>query len=369
MSELVFPEHGINLAAATAPDASHLGPLRLGLGDLLSASPAHGYDPVGLPELRARIADRLTLGALPTSADEIIVTSGAHAALALILGALARPGDRVIVEQLTYGGFLDLAEVARARPVPIAADGEGPCPDALDRAIRQSQPRLVYLVGPIHATGMATTDARLREIAHVLDRHKALVIADETLAALHRGKRARSLATLCSAARVLTVDSLSKSVWGGLRIGWIRAPRALRDPLLRHRTRVDLGTSVAAQLVALQVEARFGALLHERNRALRTKAAHLQQRLTVRIPTWSVPVPVGGLCLWVRLPVDDAAPYVEAAARHGVAVMAGAVARADRAPDPHIRVCFDRSRQILDEAVERMATAWTHEDAGPLGAA
>jgi hypothetical protein len=41
-----------------------------------------------------------------------------------------------------------------------------------------------------------------------------------------------------------------------------------------------------------------------------------------------------------------------------VVVMAGAVARADRAPDPHIRICFDRSVQILDEAVERMATAW-----------
>lgn len=359
MSELVFPAHGINLAAATAPDASHLGPLRLGLGDLLSASPAHGYDPVGLPELRERVAARLTRRGLPTTADEIVVTNGAHHALALILGALARPRDRVIVEELTYGGFLDLAEAARARPLPVAGDDDGPLPSALDRAIRQSQPRLVYLVGPIHApTGTATSEARLRAIAEVLDRHEALVVADETLAALHRDRRAPSLATLCSAARVLTVESLSKSVWGGLRIGWIRAPRALCEPIVRHRARVDLGTSVAAQLVALQVEARLDALLRERNRALRAKAAHLRRRLRARLPTWSVALPAGGLCLWARLPVDDAAPYVEAAARHGVAVMAGAVARADRGPDPHIRICFDRTEQILDEAAERMAAAW-----------
>jgi DNA-binding transcriptional MocR family regulator len=359
MAELVLTDHGINLAAATAPDAAHLGPLRIGLGNLLAGSPAHGYDPVGLPDLRERIAARLARRALPTSADEIIVTNGAHHALALILGALVRPGDRVIVEEHTYGGFVDLLDVARARPIPVTRDDEGPCPDALDRAIRRSQPRLVYLVPSIHApSGMGTTAARRREIAGVLDRHEALVVADETLAELHDGERAPSLVALCSVASVLTVESLSKSAWGGLRIGWIRAPRALREPILRHRSRVDLGTPVVAQHVASQVEARIDRLLRDRNPALRDKAAHLQRRLAARMPAWSVPLPDGGLCLWARLPVDDASSYVEAAARNGVVVMAGAVARADRAPDPHIRICFDRSVQILDEAVERMATAW-----------
>jgi hypothetical protein len=49
---------------------------------------------------------------------------------------------------------------------------------------------------------------------------------------------------------------------------------------------------------------------------------------------------------------------VQAAAREGVVVMAGTVARADRGDDPHIRICFDRSHRILDDATARMATAW-----------
>jgi DNA-binding transcriptional MocR family regulator len=61
---------------------------------------------------------------------------------------------------------------------------------------------------------------------------------------------------------------------------------------------------------------------------------------------------------WARLPLDDASAYVQAAAREGVVVLAGTVARTDRGDDPHIRICFDRSRQILDEATARMATAW-----------
>ena len=359
MAELVLTDHGINFAAATAPDAAHLGPLRVGLGDLLAGSPAHGYDPVGLPDLRARIAARLTRQGLGTQADEILVTNGAHHALALIVGALGRAGDRVIVEEHTYGGFLDLLEVTRALPVALPRDDEGPCPRALDRAIRRSQPRLVYLMASVHApTGAGTTTDRRCELARVLDRHEALVIADETLADLHDGPRAPSLATLCSSACVLTVESLSKSVWGGLRIGCIRAPAAIRELLLHHRARVDLGTAIAAQHVALQIEARLDSLLAERNAELRGKAAHLQRQLATRLPTWSVPLPDGGLCLWARLPLDDTSAYVQAAAREGVVVMAGTVARADRGDDPHVRICFDRNHQILDEATARMATAW-----------
>jgi DNA-binding transcriptional MocR family regulator len=361
MAELVLTDHGINLAAAAAPDASHLGPLRIGLGDLLAGTPAHGYDPAGLLDLRERLALRLTGQGLPTNGDEIIVTNGAHHALALVLGALTRPSDRVIVEEHTYGGFLDLLEVARARPIPLRRDEAGPCPDALEDAMRRSQPRLTYLMPSIHApTGIGTTAERRREIARVLDRHEALVVVDETLADLQDGDRAPSLATLCTAASVITVESLGKSVWGGLRIGWIRAPSPLRDSILRHRARVDLGTAVAAQRLALQVEARLDHLLADRNRQLRGRAERLQHRLATRIPEWSAPLPDGGLCLWARLPLDDASSYVRAAADSGVAVMAGAVARVDRAHDPHIRICFDRDPQILDEAVERMAAAWEH---------
>jgi DNA-binding transcriptional MocR family regulator len=359
MAELVLTDHGINLAAAAAPDASHLGRLRIGLGDLLAGSPAHGYDPAGLADLRERLAARLTRQGPATNADEIIVTNGAHHALALVLGALSRPGDRVVVEEHTYGGFLDLLEIARARPIPLPRDEEGPCPDALDDAMRRSQPRLVYLMPSVHApTGTVTTAERRGEIARILDRHEALVVVDETLADLNDGDRAPSLATLCTAASVITIESLSKSVWGGLRIGWIRAPSVLRESILRHRSRVDLGTAVAAQQLALQVEARLDHLLADRNPQLRRKAEHLQRRLATRIAEWSVPLPDGGLCLWVRLPLDDASTYVRSAADNGVVVMAGAVARTGRAADPHIRICFDRDRQILDEAVERMAAAW-----------
>jgi DNA-binding transcriptional MocR family regulator len=349
MADVVLTGRGINLAAANPQDATHLGALRLDLGDLLAATPAHGVDPVGLPALRERLATRHGV-----RADDVIVTHGAQHALALVLGAFCRPGDRVVCEEHTYGGLLDLLDVARAQPVPVRRDAHGTDPDALERALRGSRPRLVYLTPSIHApTGAATTAERRAELARVLDRHEATVIVDETLADLRCGPRPPAF----PAARTIAVESLSKSVWGGLRIGWIRAPGALREALLHQRARTDLGTSVPAQLLALALMERFDALLATRNAELREKAALLQQALTERLPDWPVELPDGGLCLWIRLPLDDAAGYVRAAGRAGVVVMPGTVARADRGPDPHIRVCFDRSPHLLEEAAVRMASA------------
>ena len=70
-------------------------------------------------------------------------------------------------------------------------------------------------------------------------------------------------------------------------------------------------------------------------------------------------MPDGGLCLWAKLPLEDAVPFTTAAARNGVLVMPGTVARPDRRPDPHVRICFDRNSNILDEAAERLTVTWT----------
>jgi DNA-binding transcriptional MocR family regulator len=121
---------------------------------------------------------------------------------------------------------------------------------------------------------------------------------------------------------------------------------------------MDLGTPMASQHIALQIMRGYGDLLSRRSRHLRGQAEHLTGLLGTHLPTWSAPVPDGGLCLWVRLPVTDAVAYAGAAARHGVLVMPGSVARPDGQPDPHLRICFDRDTQTLDEAVRRLTIAW-----------
>ena len=81
-----------------------------------------GYLPEGLPELRARIADRYVARGLPTRPDQIVVTSGAVAALNVVLRTVLTTGDRVVCESPTYPGAVDAIQRAGGRGVSVAAD-------------------------------------------------------------------------------------------------------------------------------------------------------------------------------------------------------------------------------------------------------
>ena len=84
----------------------------------------------------------------------------------------------------------------------------------------------------------------------------------------------------------------------------------------------------------------------------------------MHLPSWRCEPPRGGLSLWVELPVRDTDPFVEHASGHGVDVLPGRLADANRRPSSHIRLSFDRPGPMLCEGIERLAAAWaTHTTA------
>src|SRR3954454_8819616 len=109
------------------------------LGTLAAGAPTHGYAPLGLPPLRAAIAERA--GA---PAEHILGTNGDQGALALITAALVRPGARVIVQAPTYPGAIELFSRAGAAIVALGRDHAGPRPEELRRALSSVGAALVY---------------------------------------------------------------------------------------------------------------------------------------------------------------------------------------------------------------------------------
>ena len=95
------------------------------LGQLPRYLAGAGYLTLGVPELREVIADRYTARGLPTSADEVLVTSGAVAGIGVVLRALLGHGDRVVVETPTYPNTVDALRRGGARLVPLAMDPDG----------------------------------------------------------------------------------------------------------------------------------------------------------------------------------------------------------------------------------------------------
>jgi DNA-binding transcriptional MocR family regulator len=354
-------DRGINFGISAPPAASDLPALTVTTADLQAAVPAHGYEPAGLAVLRAALAERHRAQGLPTTADQIQVTHGAQHAIDLALGGVCAPGDAVAVEDPTYPGVLDVIAARGLRAVPLASDGRGVTAAAVDAAVRDRGVRTAFLLPAVHnPTGRVLDPGRRQALARALDRLAMTVVEDNTLADLaFDERRPPGLAALCRRATVLTVETTSKVAWGGLRVGWLRAPAAFIERSVQQRTSGDLGCSVPAQLLALQLLERYDDLIEIRRHALRRSATHFAAALVEAIPGCTFPPPAGGLSLWVELPGGtDAAAFASRALRHGVSVAPGRFA-SPAGGHHHLRLCHDRPREELDEGAARLAAAWS----------
>ena len=112
-------------AAPSAPPQLHAA-YAAALDELPRYLPGTGYDYRGVPALRERLAERFTARGLPTTPEQILITSGALQAVRLALSLYVGAGDRVLVEQPGYPGGLDIVADLGARAVPVPVhDGLG----------------------------------------------------------------------------------------------------------------------------------------------------------------------------------------------------------------------------------------------------
>lgn len=103
-------------AAMAAADGTMTAAYESALQALPTYLPTHGMEPIGLAVLREAIAQRFVERGLPTTADQIMVTSGAQQAVRLLLGTLTSPGDRVLIDHPTYPNALEAIRRVGARP-------------------------------------------------------------------------------------------------------------------------------------------------------------------------------------------------------------------------------------------------------------
>ncbi|MEU8945960.1 PLP-dependent aminotransferase family protein [Streptomyces sp. NPDC048489] len=351
------------VAAPGAPEAQLAEALAEASGLLAARASTPGYNPYGTGELRAAVAERFTRRGLPTLPDQILITNGAQQALSLTLGLLGRPGDRILVENPSYPNALDTMRRIglRATPVPVTEDGWDP--GLIDGALRQAAPRLAYLIPDFHnPTGcLMPAEQRLAVLESVRATGTWLVV-DETMTDIALDVPPpvpfASLAPRGTGEQIVTVGSLSKTHWGGLRIGWVRAGSRLITELATARVPADMGGPVLDQLVALGLLARTEQVLAERLPRLRVQREALAESLGRHLPDWRWTSPPGGLSLWIDLGRPVASPLARAALGRGVRIEGGARFGAD--PGTHesrLRFPYTLAPDVLDEAVRRVATA------------
>ncbi|MFD8637695.1 PLP-dependent aminotransferase family protein [Streptomyces sp. NPDC059656] len=321
-----------------------------------------GYHPAGLPALRAAIADHHTAHGLPTLPEQVVVTTGATQAVALIARLHLGRGSTAIVESPGWPGCLDVLRAAGARPVGVELDADGIRIDRLAAELSAHTPALLYVTPTFqNPTGILMSAGRRRRVAQLAAEHGAVVVEDNAhAAALAPGQAPPPIAAHPAGGTVLTVGSLTKAVWGGLRIGWIRGPREAVEPLARLKALEDLGSPLLDQALAARLLPGLATLAPDRERLRRERLATMTRLLDERLPDWHWEPPQGGSALWIRLPRGTGAHgYAQLALRHGAEVIPGNTMDTTGAHDDFLRLPFSFAPDTARELVTRLTAAWT----------
>ncbi|UGS34900.1 aminotransferase-like domain-containing protein [Capillimicrobium parvum] len=354
--------------AAGAPDSVIYPAAALGriAGEVLDevGGDALGYlDPDGLYELREEIAKRGRRLGFAQTAEEIMVTSGARQAIDLVCRGVVAPGDVVVCESPTFIGILSSLQVTGARVIGVPVDENGMDVDALERILARHEVKLVAVQpGCQNPTGQDLSAARSQRLVELARERSFFILEDGVYATVRFDGDDHPRLRHFAPDHVIYVDSLSKTIGGGLRLGWVAASGPVRQRVSWLKLHNDTHTSSLVQYIAHRW-LRSGDhedLLHDSNPmyALRCDAlrASLERYLGDEV---TVRRPVGGHHLWVtfRRPIDERALLSEAI-RCGVTFVPGGAMLAEPPTATSMRLSFARLEpEELDEGVRRLAKA------------
>ncbi|MEU0358902.1 PLP-dependent aminotransferase family protein [Streptomyces cyaneofuscatus] len=326
----------------------------------------HGDYPAGLPALRRTIADRYTALGIPTMPEQIMVTTGAMGAIDAICHLFAGRGERIAVESPSYANILQLMRETGARLVPVAME-EGIGGWDMSRwrqALRDSAPRLAYVVADFHnPTGALADEQQRRDLVDAARSAGTVLVVDETMTELRLDPDITMPRRVCAfdpaGSTVLTVGSASKAFWAGMRIGWVRAAPDVIRSLVSARAYADMGTPVLEQLAInwLMGTGGWEQAVEVRRDQARQNRDELVAAVRRELPEWEFAVPRGGLTLWVRTGGLSGSRLAVAGERVGVRVPSGPRFGVDGAFEGYVRLPFTVGGAVAEEAAVRLAAA------------
>jgi aminotransferase len=314
----------------------------------------------GLPEVRELVARQLyrLYGVEYDPATEIILTTGVSEALNLAAHAVIDPGDEVLSADPAYVAYMPAVVLAGGVFVPVPTTPD----NAFRLEVRALEERLtpqtkaVLLGYPANPTGAVMDRRSLEEIAAFAAENDLFVIADEIYDRLVYGVEQVCFASLPGMKeRTILLGGFSKTyAMTGFRLGWVCAPPALTEAMMKIHQYVMMSAPTAAQYAALEAlkngEEDVQGMLDEYGR---------RRRLVVRCCRemgLELVEPRGAFYAFpsvhsTGLADEDFAERL--LIEEKVAVVPGsAFGECGRG---HIRICYAQKYDLLEEAMQRMA--------------
>ena len=274
----------------------------------------------GLLRHRQVVADWLSERALPTAADQVVITTGCQQALMLALAHSCNRGDVVLTEELTYSGTLAAARLLDLRSETVALDEHGLVPEAFEAACARHRPSALYCIPTLqNPTATVMPEERRKRIAAIADAHEVAIIEDEVQAYLVEDRPA----PLLSFAQLpgYYLNGLSKSVAGGLRTGFLRV-QAVDEELDSHLWATTILTPPAMAEVAVYLLAGPGlwTIEEQRRATAKQRFALAQEHIGPWLAASSSPF---SQFAWMELPPKEVPGVISRAAARGLTLTPG----------------------------------------------
>jgi DNA-binding transcriptional MocR family regulator len=310
----------------------------------------------GQPILRDAIAERFGV-----PAESVLVLAGAQQGLDLLARCLIDPGDAVLVDRPGYLGAIQSFRAAGAKLIGwdvLRADI-----DELEDLVLRYRPKLIYTNPTFqNPTGVTLPIRARREVLKLAERYRVPIVEDGTYRELYFNEAPPpSLRELDTSSLVIHLNSFSKVMAPGLRLGWLSAAPSIVDQIALIKQRLDPHTQNLVQFAMARLiregsfDEHLKTLRGEHARRCTAMLASIQRH----VPTMALRFtrPAGGLYLWCRLlPGASARPLLDRALAAGVAFVPGHAFYPDVAGDSEIRICFSSvAPTAVDDAVKRLA--------------
>lgn len=291
------------------------------------------------------------------SPGHMVIYPGTQAIIFNLLMQLARPGDVVLTEALTFPGMKAAAARLGIRLVGVAMDDGGVIPDALAKACRAHRPRAVYLIPTLHNPAAVTLSPERRAaIAAVIRRADTVLIEDDAYGLLDPA--ASPIANLIPE-RTYLATTLSKCIAPALRVSYLLVPDLAAQEAMRARLQAS-AQMPPPLMVALATHWIESGIAERIMAAIRNEAAGRQQLAGRALKGLSFAAGRAGHHLWLTLPGERRREDIVALLlRAGLAVVGSeAFAVTDDSP-PALRISLGaaRSRVELAEGLRLLASA------------
>jgi len=313
--------------------------------------------PQGDATLRSQIAQLLMQLGLAVKPDDLLVTNGSMQALALVTQHFIQPGDWVIVESPTFHGYLSILHQAGARVIGIPMTAEGMNLDLLEQYLQSHHPKLIYTISTLHnPTGITTSLAHRRRLLDLAERYDCRVLEDNAYERLSFEPTPPPIKAMDESDRVIYLGTFSKTLMPALRLGYAVITGVHNQPLVERKLLHDLHVSVMSQAIISEYLAsghyrrRLNQLLtlNQQNRSVMLRA--LEKHFPAEA-SWTVPI--GGVFLWVQLPIGVSMQRVyEEAAAQGVLVASGAAFFPDQQGYPALRLGYAETPENIERGIE-----------------